>query len=171
MKKEIYLIITKGCSACDIQGHLIKKLLNNTEFSDIKFLIYDFDAVPEWIVNNVICYDYPTTVFIADNVIKYHFMGTRTVNEMKEIAKDCFNMHVPKEIAETKQLRKDIDDIIQRVKELESSRETSITRTKLEEAVMWLGRHLHFLGDTNPYPESKNPESARIEPTADGLRL
>ena len=75
------------------------------------------------------------------------------------------------EIRKTKQLRKDIDEVIQRVKKLDQSRETSLTITKLQEAVMWLGMNLKRLGDINPYPESKNPDSQRIEPTADGLKL
>ena len=76
-----------------------------------------------------------------------------------------------KEIKNTKQLRKDIDEVIQRVKTLDRSRETSLTITKLQEAVMWLGMNLKRLGGTNPYPESKNPESTKVEPTADGLKL
>lgn len=75
------------------------------------------------------------------------------------------------EIKNTKQLRKDIDEIIQRVKTLDSCREVSITITKLQEATMWLGMNLKRLGEANPYPESKNPDSQRIEPTADGLKL
>lgn len=80
-------------------------------------------------------------------------------------------MDLVKEIPAIKQLRKDIDEIIQRVRELESCRETSIVITKLQEAVMWLGMDLKRLNDTNPYPESKNPASMRIEPTADGLKM
>lgn len=75
------------------------------------------------------------------------------------------------EVKNTKQLRKDIDEILQRVKALDSSRETSITITKLQEATMWLGMNLKRLGESNPYPESRNPESQRIEPTSDGLKL
>lgn len=75
------------------------------------------------------------------------------------------------EIKNTKQLRKDIDEIIQRVKTLNSCREVNITITKLQEAIMWLGMNLKRLGEANPYPESKNPDSQRIEPTADGLKL
>lgn len=75
------------------------------------------------------------------------------------------------EIRETKQLRKDIDEIIQRVKKIYSSRETSLAITKLQEAVMWLGMNLKRIGEPNPYPESKNPDSQRIEPTADGLKF
>ena len=80
-------------------------------------------------------------------------------------------MDITREIPAIKQLRKDTDDIIQRVRELEPCRETSLVITKLQEAVMWLGMDLKRINDTNPYPESKNPESMRIEPTADGLKM
>lgn len=80
-------------------------------------------------------------------------------------------MDITKEVPAIKQLRKDIDDIIQCVRELEPCRETSIVITKLQEAVMWLGMDLKRLNQPNPYPESKNPESMRIDPTADGLKL
>ena len=76
------------------------------------------------------------------------------------------------EVTNTKQLRKDIDILIQRAKELEKSRETSLAITKLQEGVMWLGMHLKELGENNPYPSSKDPTTGtRIEPTADGLKL
>ena len=80
-------------------------------------------------------------------------------------------MDLVKEVPAIKQLRKDIDEIIQRVRELDSCRETSIVITKLQEAVMWLGMDLKRLNQPDPYPESKNPSSMRIEPTADGLRM
>lgn len=66
------------------------------------------------------------------------------------------------EIVNTKSIRQKLDDIIDEVKELTSSRETSIVRTKLEEASMWLGKHLHNLGAVNPYPHSKDPSSGDI---------
>jgi hypothetical protein len=75
------------------------------------------------------------------------------------------------DVKNTKQLRKDIDDVIQRVKELPPARETSITITKLQEAVMWLGMNLKRLGEPNPYPNSKDSTNTKIEPTADGLKL
>jgi hypothetical protein len=52
-----------------------------------------------------------------------------------------------------------------------SSRERSITITKLQEAIMWLGMDLKAQGTANPYPNSYNPESPVIEPTSDGLKL
>lgn len=36
---------------------------------------------------------------------------------------------------------------------------------------MWLGMNLKRLGEVDPYPQSRNPESSQIEPTADGLKL
>ena len=76
------------------------------------------------------------------------------------------------EIVNIKQLRKDIDDIIQRVGNLERCKETSLSITKLEEAVMWLGMDLKRLNQPNPYPSSKDPSTgSKIEPTADGLKL
>lgn len=80
-------------------------------------------------------------------------------------------MDITREIPAIKQLRKDTDDIIQRVRKLEFCRETSLVITKLQEAVMWLGMDLKRINDTNPYPESKNPESMRIEPTTDGIKM
>lgn len=81
-------------------------------------------------------------------------------------------MDINLEIPKIKQLRKDIDDVIQRVKKLDSCREVSICVTKLQEAVMWLGMDLKRINDTNPYPSSKDPSTGtKIEPTADNLKL
>ena len=81
-------------------------------------------------------------------------------------------MDIEKEVPAIKQLRKDTDAIIQRVRGLEPCRETSLVITKLQEAVMWLGMDLKRLNDTNPYPSSKDPSTGtKIEPTADGLKL
>jgi hypothetical protein len=75
-------------------------------------------------------------------------------------------------IAETKQLRKDLDEHLQQLKaSARKSRPRSIAQTKLEEAIMWLGMDLKELGTPDPYPQSRNPESPRIEPTADGLKM
>lgn len=81
-------------------------------------------------------------------------------------------MTLEKEIPTIKQLRKEGDELIQKVKELEPCRETSIAITKLQEAVMWLGMDLKRLNQPNPYPSSKDPSTGiKIEPTADGLKL
>ena len=76
------------------------------------------------------------------------------------------------EIVKTKQLRKDIDEVLQRVKELSSTRERSLVVTKLQEGIMWLGMYLKTLNSPDPYPESKDPKFGDyVAPTADGLRF
>lgn len=81
-------------------------------------------------------------------------------------------MDINLEIPKVKQLRKDIDDVIQRVKTLDNCREVSICITKLQEAVMWLGMDLKRIGETNPYPNSKDPSTGtKIDPTADNLKF
>lgn len=50
------------------------------------------------------------------------------------------------------------------------SRELSLAITKVEEGIMWLGKELGSMREPHPYPESRNPNSEKIEPTADGLK-
>ena len=84
---------------------------------------------------------------------------------------------IEQEIIENKAIRRDVDVLIQRVKALPPSRERSITITKFQEGVMWLGMDLKRINDAqpgaceNPYPNSKDPSNTKIEPTADGLKL
>ena len=81
-------------------------------------------------------------------------------------------MDINLEIPKVKQLRKDIDDVIQRVKSLDGCREVRICITKLQEAVMWLGMNLKRIGSINPYPNSKDPSTGtKIDPTADNLKF
>lgn len=81
-------------------------------------------------------------------------------------------MERTEEIVANKQLRKDIDEQIQRVKALPPSRERSLAITKLQEAVMWLGMDLKRLNEENPYLNSKDPSTGdKIDPTADGLKF
>jgi hypothetical protein len=76
------------------------------------------------------------------------------------------------EVKEDKRLRKELDDKIQEIKSLPVSRERDLSITKLQEAVMWLGMDLKRLGESNPYPSSKDPSTGtKIEPTADGLKF
>lgn len=89
-------------------------------------------------------------------------------------------------IRQTKEFRKALDAVLQEIKlacgegdpsqgipvgETRQSRERDIAITKIQEAIMWLGMDLKDIGTANPYPESYNPESLVIEPTADGLKL
>lgn len=101
-------------------------------------------------------------------------------------AKAAFEHHV----RTTKKLRQDLDGVLQNLREsmgqrlhpdgqipTRSNRERSIVVTKIQEAIMWLGMDLKAINEENPgsspnpYPQSYNPESTVIEPTADGLKL
>jgi len=75
------------------------------------------------------------------------------------------------EVKMTKECRKELDEALQSVRMLIPSRESSLAITKIQEAIMWLGMNLKRLGTENPYPESYNPESPVIEPTADNLKM
>lgn len=75
------------------------------------------------------------------------------------------------QIVFTKECRRDLDQRLQLIKAATPSRERSLAITKIQEAIMWLGMDLKRLGNANPYPESYNPASPAIAPTADGLTL
>lgn len=85
-------------------------------------------------------------------------------------------MKTDEEIIANKELRRDIDAQIQKIKSLAPSRERSLAVTKLQEGVMWIGMDLKRINEEtgvgeNPYPNSKDPSNTTIEPTADGLKL
>jgi hypothetical protein len=81
------------------------------------------------------------------------------------------------EIIADKELRRDVDAQIQKLKGLPATRERALAITKLQEAVMWLGMDLKRINEAhpgvqeNPYPSSKDPSTLKIEPTAEGLKL
>lgn len=80
-------------------------------------------------------------------------------------------MNTTEQVSAVKALRRDLDGQLQRIKSLPPSRETSLAITKMQECIMWLGMRLKAIGEADPYPESRNPESPIVEPTADGLKL
>ena len=81
-------------------------------------------------------------------------------------------MNLEVEVPAIKQLRKDIDDVIQRVRDLQTCDEVNLVITKLQEAIMWLGMDLKRLNQDNPYPSSKDASTGtKIEPTADNLKF
>lgn len=86
MTKVIYLITTYKCSACKYQECILKEILK--EHKDIELEVIDFSKVPEFIKTNVILTDFPTTIFVKDNVIKYHFIGTKANRKIEAIIKD-----------------------------------------------------------------------------------
>lgn len=86
MAKLIYLITTYKCSACKCQEYILKELLE--EHKDIELKVIDCSEVPEWIKTNVKLTDFPTTVLVENDVIKYHFVGTKSVKAFNELMID-----------------------------------------------------------------------------------
>lgn len=93
--------------------------------------------------------------------------------EMNKILNKELNksMDINKEIVSTKHCRVELDKVLQSIKGLDSSRETALAITKVQEGIMWLGMNLKRLGVTNPYPDSYNPDNTNVEPTADNLKF
>lgn len=79
-------------------------------------------------------------------------------------------VQVEEQIKDIKSLRVELDGTLQKIR-AHSSREVSLSITKVQEAIMWLGMELKRLGAVNPYPNSYKPENAVVEPTADNLQL
>ncbi len=78
--KYLYLITTEGCQGCKIMKDI---LVNN--FSDIRIRVQDVRFVPMWIKVNVKLTDFPTLIFIKNDIIRYHFSGTKSARKIKEL--------------------------------------------------------------------------------------
>lgn len=91
-------------------------------------------------------------------------------------------------ITAAKQFRKDADELLQRMKnhrnELINERVNSLGEDKseiiaqhvlsirdLESCIMRQGMALKYIGNPNPYPNSKGPSNTIVEPTSDGLKM
>lgn len=86
-------------------------------------------------------------------------------------------MAIEHDVINIKDLRKSVDQEIQKLKLLAPSRERALSITKLQEAVMWLGMDLKRISEENPgkfenpYPHSKDSSTTIIDKTADNLKL
>jgi len=76
-----------------------------------------------------------------------------------------------KNVKADKQLRFNLDTELQNLRKLKATRERSLSITKLQEAIMWIGMDLKRLNTPNPYPDSYNSENTKIAPTAGGIKL
>ena len=70
-----------------------------------------------------------------------------------------------------KAIRYEIDTCINSIVHLAPSAEITLAKRELQRSKMWLGQLLGTLGTTNPYPESKNPESKVIEDQAEHSQI
>lgn len=69
------------------------------------------------------------------------------------IGGSIFGQDVDSAIISDKELRRDLDVQLQKLKGLPGSRERSLVITKLQEAIMWLGMDLKRLSSLKPNPE------------------
>ena len=77
-----------------------------------------------------------------------------------------------------KKFRKDADELLQRIKEHarllkenpQAIAQHILSQRDLESCIMRQGMVLKNIGVTNPYPESKNPDSPVVHPTS-GVKL
>lgn len=92
-------------------------------------------------------------------------------------------------ITTAKQFRKDADALLQRMKEhkiellkhiqnpsdFEDQNEVFaqhiLSTRDLESCIMRQGMALKYIGNPNPYPNSKDPSNTIVEPTSDGLKM
>jgi hypothetical protein len=99
-------------------------------------------------------------------------------------------MNKEKAIIASKTFRKEADDLLQRMKDHTRSlralgpegkngfedcseviAQHILSTRDLESSIMRQGMALKYIGNPNPYPNSKDPTTTRIEPTADGLKM
>ena len=87
MSKRIYLATTEGCEACRIMEKILKQVKRNNSYT-FSIQVRDYKLLPEFIQVNVILTDFPTLIFLENNIIKYHVIGTMSAKNLQEIIKD-----------------------------------------------------------------------------------
>lgn len=84
--KVVYIVTTYKCSACKCMEYILREIQKDNPTFTITTT--DFQNVPEWIKNNITLTDFPTVIFIDNDVIKYHFTGTLTGKKVVKIMND-----------------------------------------------------------------------------------
>ena len=70
-----------------------------------------------------------------------------------------------------KQLRRELDAVLQTMRKIPGSREVSLAITKLQESIMWLGMDLKAAAGGQTCYEHGYDQTPTVEPTADGLKM
>lgn len=86
MQRIVYLVTTKGCESCRIMENILNKVFNC--LSSFTIEVKEFNELPFWIKTNVAIKDFPTLIFVEENVIKYHCSGTISFKNLMNIIKD-----------------------------------------------------------------------------------
>ena len=87
MSKRIYLATTEGCEACRIMEKILKQVKRDNSYT-FSIQVRDYKLLPEFIRVDVVLTDFPTLIFLENNVIKYHVAGTMSAKKLQEIIKD-----------------------------------------------------------------------------------
>ena len=87
VNKHIYLATTKGCEACRIMERILKQVQRNNSYT-FSIQVRDYNLLPEFIQVNVALTDFPTLIFLENDIIKYHISGTISAKKLQEIIKD-----------------------------------------------------------------------------------
>ena len=87
ISRYIYLATTEGCEACRIMEKILKQVQRNNGYT-FSIQVRDYKLLPEFIRVDVVLTDFPTLIFLENNVIKYHVAGTMSAKKLQEIIKD-----------------------------------------------------------------------------------
>lgn len=87
INRHIYLATTEGCEACRIMEKILKQVQRNNVYTFL-IQVIDYKLLPEFIRVDVVLTDFPTLIFLENNIIKYHVAGTISAKKLQEIIKD-----------------------------------------------------------------------------------
>ena len=87
ISRYIYLATTEGCEACRIMERILKQVQRDNVYT-FSIQVRDYKLLPEFIRVDVVLTDFPTLIFLENNVIKYHVAGTMSAKKLQEIIKD-----------------------------------------------------------------------------------
>ena len=87
ISRYIYLATTDGCEACRIMERILKQVQRDNVYT-FSIQVRDYKLLPEFIRVDVVLTDFPTLIFLENNIIKYHVAGTMSAKKLQEIIKD-----------------------------------------------------------------------------------
>lgn len=87
LSKHIYLATTEGCEACRIMERILKQVQRDNMYT-FSIQVRDYKLLPEFIKVTVLLTDFPTLIFLENDVIKYHVSGTINAKKLQAIIKD-----------------------------------------------------------------------------------
>ena len=87
INKHIYLVTTKGCEACRIMERILKQVQRDNSYT-FSIQVRDYNLLPEFIKVDVALTDFPTLIFLENDIIKYNVFGTISAKKLQEIIKD-----------------------------------------------------------------------------------